>query len=107
MPKVRTERATAFFSTRAPKIGIFKVNISQPTRPGGNFRSILMNSHKPMGMPGKRNHQLPTQCDMAIRAWVMAGSSVPKSWKILMNCGTIFNMMKTRMPTAKVTTVTG
>ena len=37
----------------------------------------------------------------------MSGSSVLKSLKIFTNCGTIFNMMKTRMPTAKMTTTTG
>ena len=35
VPKVRVVRATMFFSTSWPKMGILNVNMSQPTRPGG------------------------------------------------------------------------
>ena len=38
---------------------------------------------------------------MLISMCVMSGSFMPKSLKIFWNWGTIFNMMKTRMPTAK------
>ena len=35
VPRVRTLRATEFFSTNWPKIGSFKANMSQPIRPAG------------------------------------------------------------------------
>ena len=107
VPRVRTLRAMTFFSTNWPKMGIFKANMSQPIRPALNFRNSLMNSQMPMGMPGMRNHQFATQLETAISTLVMSGSSVPNSLKIFSNCGTIFNMMKVRMPTAKITTVIG
>ena len=66
-----------------------------------------MNSHKPMGMPGKRNHQLPIQCDMAINS---LGHGRQLGAEVLEDLDELrhdLNMMKTRIPTAKVTTVTG
>ena len=54
-----------------------------------------------------RKHQRPTQPEMSISMFVMSGSLVLKSLKIFWNWGTIFNMMKTRMLTAKKTTKIG
>ena len=54
VPRVRMVRATMFFSTSGPKMGIFRMNRSQPIRPARNLRNSLMNSQMPMGMPGSR-----------------------------------------------------
>ena len=42
VPRVRVVRATMFFSTNWPKIGIFRMNRSQPMRPGLNLRISLI-----------------------------------------------------------------
>ena len=54
-----------------------------------------------------RNHQWPTHCAMLMSMSVMGGSLVLKSLKIFWNWGTIFNMMKIKMLTAKKTTKIG
>ena len=54
VPRVRMVRATMFFSTSGPKIGILMVNMSQPMRPAWNLRINFSASQMPSGMPGKR-----------------------------------------------------
>ncbi len=54
VPRVRVVRATMFFSTNWPKIGIFRMNMSQPMRPAGNLRISLMNSQMADGNAGQQ-----------------------------------------------------
>ena len=54
VPRVRVVRATMFFSTKGPKMGIFSRNMSQPVRPALNLRISLMVSQMDKGMPGNR-----------------------------------------------------
>ena len=96
-----------FFSTNCPKIGIFSRNMSHPNRPCLNFRTSLTNNHRPIGTPGIRNHHFTMKSEVVMSICVMSGSSVPKSAKIFWKAGTIFNMMNTRMPVAKITMAIG
>ena len=60
-----------------------------------------------MGIAGIRNHHLTTQFDRLMSSSVIVGSSVSKSSKIFLNCGTIETMMNDRIPTATITTTIG
>ena len=54
VPRVRVVRATMFFSTSWPKMGIFRMNRSQPIRPAENLRISFTISQIAVGMPGSR-----------------------------------------------------
>ena len=50
VPRVRVVRATMFFSTSGPKMGILMRNRSNPSRPYENFRTSLTKSQMAIGI---------------------------------------------------------
>ena len=75
VPSVRQVRATMFFSMIMPKIGIFSLKRSHPSRPYLNWQVILIRSQTAIGMAGIKNHQRAVLLEMKISIWVMPGSS--------------------------------
>ena len=55
----------------------------------------------------KRPIMTMVKTEMATSSWVILGKSSSNSTNIFLNTGTILIMMKVRIATAKITTVTG